>query len=143
MPKLLVFAPCEKAIIDEHGNATLIILMQNVGVQAGKEEIPKNAVTPKEWAVFALWEPLPEDYGKTFVQVLQTLLPDGSEFKKSEMRFQMQEKLQQNRMAIMGFPVGQVGRLTLNMWLEVDSVRVGEVHSYCLTVSHIRDTAQL
>ena len=140
MPRLLVFVPCEKIILDDRGNASLVILLQGVGVQLGKEEtIQKNAITPKEWAVFTLWEPIPEDRGKMFDQVIQLLWPDGNEFSRSKLPFRVQEgRTHQNSANIIGFPVGQAGKLTLNMWLEEDSHKVGEVYSYPLSVSHER-----
>lgn len=139
MPKLLIFAPCEKIIIDDQGNATLIVIMQNVSVSVSEgSELPRDAVTPKEWAVFTLWQPMPEDAGQKFVQVLQALMPDRSEFKRGELSFEMQEnKTQQNRINIVGFPIGQPGQITVNMWLEVDSEQVGETYSFPLTVTHI------
>lgn len=141
MPKLLLFAPCERVIIDDQGSATLVIILHKIAVFNPKiEELPKDAVAPKEWVVFTLWEPMAEDIGKEFVQVLQTILPDGSEFKKSEMRFRFQEgKRQQNRMLIQGMPVGQDGKLALNTWLEVDSRQVGEVNSYDLTITYSKE----
>ena len=137
MPKLLVFVPCEKIILDDRANASLIVLMQNLDVQVGAQGIPKNAVTPKEWAVFTVWEWLPDDHGKEFTQIIQVLWPDGSEFKRTAMKFQAgQKRYHQNRLMIIGFPAGQVGQIAVNMWLEEDSRKIGDLYSYFLTVSH-------
>lgn len=141
MPKLLAFLPCEKVILDDTKNASLIIVLQGVGVPIGKEGIPKNAVAPKEWAVFTLWaRPAPEDVGKTFYQFVQLLLPDGTEFTKSHLEFKMEAgKVHTNRLNVVGFPVGQAGEITLNMWLEEHEAKWTEVYSYPLTVSHLTD----
>lgn len=140
MPRLLAFLPCEKILVDDKGNASLIVLMQNVGVQVGKEGIPKNAVAPREWNVFTLWQQsAQEDVAKTFRQVIQLVLPDGTEFAKSGVEFKMEEgKLHQNRITVEGMPVGQVGQLTVNMWLEEQTVKWTEVYSHPLKISHDR-----
>ncbi len=138
MPRLLAFLPCDKILVDDKGNASLIVLLMNVGVQVGKEGIPKNAVAPREWDVFTLWQQsAQEDVEKTFHQVLQLVLPDGTEFMKSGVEFKMQQgKLHQNRITVQGMPVGQAGKLIVNMWLEEQSAKWTEVYSYPLTVSH-------
>src|SRR5208282_4342293 len=138
MPKLLVFAVCEKVLIDENKNISLIVLLQNVSASSpDKSEIPRNAITPKEWTVFAMWQPAAEDYGREFNQIIQILWPDGSEFKKHALTFHFErDKIHHTRMTVIGFPVGQAGKLTLNMWLEADSRPVGESHSYVIQVTH-------
>jgi hypothetical protein len=123
--------------VDNQGNASLIVLMQNIEAQVGKEEVAKDAVTPKEWAIFSKWELLTQDRGKEFSQVVQLLWPDGKVFKQNPMKFRVGEKrFHENRLNVLGFPIGQQGEVKINMWLEEDSVRVGELHSYILFVSH-------
>jgi hypothetical protein len=139
MPKLLIFAPCEKVIIDDQKNATLIVLLNTLTVaHKGDAEIPQDAIGSKEWAVFTLWQPTEEDVGKEFVQFLQMVKPDGQEFKRAEIRFTVNpsDKISQARMNIHGFPIGQKGPIILNMWLESSSKKLGEVHSYTVTVVH-------
>jgi len=139
MPKLLIFAPCEKVIIDDQKNATLIVLLNTLTVaHKGDTEIPKDAVGAKEWAVFTMWQPAKEDIGKEFVQFLQMVKPDGEEFKRAEIKFTVNpdDKVSQARMNIHGFPLGQKGPFTLNMWLQQGSDRLGETHSYTVTVVH-------
>jgi len=140
MPKLLAFLACEKIIADEDGSVSLIALLRNIRVAVGKEGIPKNALTPKEWAIFTLWQPSePGDVGKTFHQAIQLLWPDGSEFTRSNTEFKVEQgKTNETRVKILGFPAGQAGKLTLNTWLEEKSPRGAEVYSYTVDVSHNR-----
>ncbi|MDA2914128.1 hypothetical protein MYX77_09255 [Acidobacteriia bacterium AH_259_A11_L15] len=100
-------------------------------------KIPQKAVGAKEWAIFTLWKQTAEDRDRPFVQVIQIFWPDKSEFKKQELPFRFQpDKDQQNRIVINGFPVGQEGDVTVNMWLEADSKRVGEIHTWIVRVKH-------
>ncbi len=142
MPELLTFLPCEKVIVDERGNVSLIVLLHEINAEIpAQTEIPKNAVTPKEWAIFSMWKPLPQDNGRSFEQAVQMLWPDGSEFKTARLGFRLEaNKIHHNRMSIVGFPIGQSGSVTLNMWLEQNSKRVGELHSFILNVAHVRSS---
>ncbi len=137
MPKLLALLPCEKIILDNRQNASLIIVMQNTGIQTGAEPIPKNAVVPKEWGVYALWLAMPDEVGKQFRQGTQIVLPDGAEFSKAFLPFTMRAGLNQNIIHINGFPVGQTGTVTLNIWVETEEQqKLTEVYSYPLNVTH-------
>jgi hypothetical protein len=140
MPKLLLYAACEKVIIDEQRNASLvnvILGLEAAQIQGTREAIPKNAIAPRPWTIFALWKPDAGDAGKEFTQFVQIMLPDGSEFKKVEVSFKMAESTaHQNKIEIMGFPVGQVGDILLNAWLESDRKRVGDIYSWAITISH-------
>jgi hypothetical protein len=143
MPNLLIFAPCEKIIFDDRANASLIILLNTLTVAAkGDAAIPKEAISPKEWAVFTVWHPNEGDVGQEFVEFLQMLKPDGTEFKQAQVKFSFEanDKVAQVRMNIVGFPVGQTGPLTLNMWLEHHNQRVGEIHSYPVVVAHAKES---
>lgn len=124
--------------MDDKGNASLIVLLMNIGVQVPKEGIPRNAVAPREWAVFTLWQQAAQDdVKKTFHQVVQLILPDGTEFIKQGVEFKMEEgKVHQNRITVQGMPVGQAGQLVVNMWLEEQAARWTEVYSYPLKISH-------
>lgn len=137
MPKLLVFAPCEKIILDQSGIASLIALFQRIDAQGTTPAIPENAVAPKEWAIFTLWEWLPEDSGKKFSQIVQILWPNQAEFQKLEIEFQAGNlRYHQNRVSIVGFPVGQVGDVKIRLWLERDSRKCTDTFTYCIEVAH-------
>jgi hypothetical protein len=122
MPKLYVFAACEKVILDQAGVPSLISLFTKLKMllpgQLG--DVPGNAVAPKEWAVFTSWDRLPTDEGKEFNQCLQVLYPDGKVFfENRELKFAMKPgERQHNAVGILGFPIGQKGDYTIRMWLE-------------------------
>jgi hypothetical protein len=142
MPKLLIFAPCEKIIIDDQKNASLIVLLNTIAVGAKRDVvIPKEAIGAKEWAVFTMWQPNKSDIGKEFVQYLQMVKPDGQEFKRVEAKFTVNEAdtVSQVRMNIHGFPIGLKGVFTLNMWLQHGQEKLGETYSYPVIVAHVEE----
>ena len=138
MPDLLLFTLCEKVIVDERKNVSLINLLQ--GIEAARQDpsllMPKNAVSPMPWAVFTLWKPVEGDLGKQFSQIVQVMWPDRSEFKKVSLDFKIQDKNHQVRVDILGFPIGQVGDVLVNAWIEWDRRRVGGIHTWSVPVTH-------
>jgi hypothetical protein len=140
MPELILFAACEKVILDERRNATLINIMAGIEanrVQGPTGPIPKNAVAGSSWSIFSLWKPKDGDVGKEFTQKITIIWPDNSEFKVNDVNFKMEKgRNHQNNLAIVGFPIGQVGDVRVNMWLEWDRKQVGEIHTWIITVTH-------
>lgn len=139
MPRLLLFAACDRVLIEDKGTASLITITDELTVTLKEgTKIPRDAVGPKEWAILTNWKKSPDDGDKEFVEVLQVLWPDKTEFKRIDFpfRFQPDKRGQQNRREVVGFPLGQEGDVTLNLWLEVDSKRVGEIHTWTVTVKH-------
>jgi hypothetical protein len=138
MPKLLIFAACEKIIVDEGHNVSLIVLMQNVDVSIIQNtEVAHTAISPQAWAVFSMWQTLPEDVGKQLVQIVQIVWPDKSEFKRIQVPFQLEaDKAHHNKITIIGFPAGQVGVIAINLWIEENSRQLGDTYTYPINVTH-------
>lgn len=70
MPKLILFAACEKVIVDEIDKTTSLINLLEA-VQVGVPESEKPKVTPDtviqvNWSILALWQAVPGDEGKKF-----------------------------------------------------------------------------
>jgi hypothetical protein len=141
MPKLLLFAPCEKLIIDEQKNPTLVCVLQRIGVTLPPNiELSKDLLAPREWDICTIWEPEEGDSKDTFLQHLEIILPDGSQSKLSAVgEFAFQEGiLHRNNLHINGFPVGLAGEYKIKLWLESSKTKrtvVGPV-SYPITVTH-------
>ena len=145
MPKLHIFAICEKVIMDKEDKSSLISLFNEISVQilptAG--EIPANAVAPKEWSAYDSWKIEPEDVGKEYRQMIQVLYPNGDPFgPPAGVNFSPQSgrAYQQVMINAMGFPVGQEGPYTLKMWLEHGSSIIFESVPIIVNVSHKRLT---
>ncbi len=121
MLKLYACVACEKVIIDQDGVASLIGLFNKFILTPQKDqEIPKNAVAPKEWAVFGAWDTEPGDELKEYIFCMQMFYPDKSQFGeifKNKMKVELNKRTQV-KTNIPGFPVGQPGFYTIRTWIE-------------------------
>lgn len=138
MPTLLLFVPCEKAIIDQHGTLTIIALVENLEVEINEgASLPSNAVAPKEWAIVALWKPTESEGEASFRQVVELTKPDGQPYKKVLHEFSFSGN-KQHRIVhqVVGMPVGLPGVYPLRMWLEKHEAMVCGPFTYNLTVTH-------
>ena len=71
MPRLLLFAACEKVIVDQQTNViSLMSLLQDVNVQIppGAPPPPLNAIIPINWTIVSIFLPESTDGGKQFEQ---------------------------------------------------------------------------
>jgi len=137
MPKLNIFALCEKVIMDEQKNPSLISLMENLDVDPREGKIPKNAVIAKEWAIFTQWQLSDDEQEKPFHQVIHAFWPDGTEFNKTIHSLPTQQaEVKQINMAVVGLPIGQEGKITVKLWLELESKPVTETFFKTLKITH-------
>jgi hypothetical protein len=142
--KFLALCACEKIIIDKNGAHSLITIMSNTDInfaappgQTLPDEIPTNAVFPREWWVFSMWQPSDDEVGKTFEQVFEVYWPNGEKFGESKIEFTSDEKVQYNSLLMAGFPVGQIGNVRVVTWIEKQGSRITEPIDYCLRVKHL------
>jgi hypothetical protein len=57
MPKLLLFAPCERVILARDNTASLITLLDAININIGpKAEIKEDVLLPFVWHAFILWQ---------------------------------------------------------------------------------------
>lgn len=128
MPRLYVFAICEKVIIDGGGVASLIGLFNKItaSTPTGATEIPTNAVAPKEYAVYTSWDLEPADHDKQYNQIFEILYPNGAHFGEgTTVRINMGTgKRAQSITTLNALPIGQVGVYTVRTWLENDERKV-------------------
>src|SRR5438445_11897758 len=87
MPKLLLFAPCERVAIDQQNNPTLISILQQWS--APSEEIAEQAFAPQRWDIFALWYRTPEAVGKEFVQICELINASAQKALSAQLESQM------------------------------------------------------
>jgi hypothetical protein len=135
MLKPYVCVACERVIIEQavagsppgaSGVPSLIGLFNKIIAVAsfttGSEiqEIPSNAVAPREWAVFSAWDIEPGDEERKFMVCTQIFYPDDSPFgPTSKIPLKVDAgKRSQNVLRITGFPIGQVGFYKVRTWIE-------------------------
>jgi hypothetical protein len=139
----LATCACDKLIIDKNGAHSLVSIMSNADISivvqspAVSEQIPTNAVTPREWWIFSMWEPSSEDVGEQFEQVYQIYWPNNEKLSENRIGFKPDERVQYNSQPILGFPVGQSGKIRIVTWVDHHGQRVTEVFDYYITIKHI------
>jgi hypothetical protein len=144
MPKLQLATICEKVIVDANGVPTLIGIFNhlNIAIQSGTA-FPENAVAPKEWVMFCLWECSPDEVEREFSQVFEVTTPDGKQFgSPTTIRFVAQPgKLRQNVIAnSQGVPIGRQGRITVTTHLDLDGRVVLGPMEYGFDVVYVQTT---
>ena len=119
---------CEKVIIAQDGVPSLIGLFTKMTATVAIEadEIPKNAVVPKEWTVYSSWIPEPGDEAREYFHCVQVLYPDQSQFAEvSKNKIPVEaNKRAQMYVQMLGFPIGQRGYYTVRVWIEEKGERV-------------------
>ncbi|MFN8483794.1 MAG: hypothetical protein U0768_12210 [Anaerolineae bacterium] len=117
MPKLVLFAPCDKAIVDQETNSlSLIAILENIRVPiVDGITVPADTSAPLTWACVSMWQRIEGDANKEFEQRICLLLPDGQEAIESITSFQMTDLYMRSVLRVNGFPVGQEGEHTLRL----------------------------
>lgn len=115
-PKLLVFAPCEKAIIGADGSVSLISVIANLDF-ARVHPVPEERVgdatsAPFTWSIVAMWSfetPIPE--ARTFEQRFVLLSPSGDILLDNVVAFTFPAGSQTHAVTtgILGFPMKEAG----------------------------------
>jgi hypothetical protein len=121
MLKPYVCVVCEKIILAVDGVASLIGLFSKILASVPAEtEIPKNAVAPKEWAIVAIFDPEPGDELREYVLCIQVFYPDKTQFGEStKIKLNVEAgKRTQAFAQVPGFPIGQIGKYTVHIWVE-------------------------
>jgi hypothetical protein len=115
MPKLLVFAPCEKIIVDQTTNTTSVInLLEALNIAIPQDEeskIPADANLAMAWHILALWQAQPEDEGKQFEQRFVAELPSGEALGLMgimPIAFEAGKPNFRNIVNILGFPIARL-----------------------------------
>ena len=137
---------CEKLIVDKGGAHSLINVMSSIDIAISPmpgtplEQIPTNAVMPKEWWIFSMWEADATEVGQEFEQIYQVFWPNGDKLLEGKLKFKPDEKAQYNSFTILGFPVGQQGRVKINTWVESKGSPITEPFTYSIVMKHVSET---
>lgn len=129
MPNLLIFAVCEKVIVDRAQVPSLIAIFQGFNVQLTGEPMPEKALTPIRWSVFTNWQHEPEEVGQEFTQNVEIITPSGEVFMKGVQKFKISDAQgQQSRIGydLVSLPVHEEGIFKVHVWLDDDSENKAE-----------------
>jgi len=147
MPKLLIFAPCEKVAVGQQDNSSCLIgILQAFELggisEAGETQIEESKTqqvaplrVPLHWTIFAFWRLNEDERGKIFEQSCQLITPSGKVSFDQVMEFgQDPTEFQRVTINAFGFPVPEEGEYTLKVSIgERGEPRI-EKATYPLTV---------
>ena len=145
MPRLGSLIVCEKVISDSIGKPTLISVFQKMSAVVPEgQEMPKDTIAGTPWSVFSEWFFTTKEADQSYDQVFEVLMPDGTPSPirgRITLKDVSKEPLVGSRcfVTIFGFPISQVGFVSMNVWLESNSERVTDVYSAHVKVEHTRE----
>lgn len=119
MPKLLLFSPCDKVIINRETNtATLVDVLERVEfVRPSDVQVPPKVMFPMKWDVLTCWEREPDDHGVEFSQRIGLISPDNQSLFENDATWHFETLLHRTIAHIYGFPFTTPGTCRLNLSL--------------------------
>ena len=145
MPRLLVFAPCLKAILDAN-DGTMSIVSILAGLTMARPEGVTNSnaliVSPLSWSVGVLWERMAEDEGQRFEQRVTVIDAHGQTVTSIPTVMTMDTPAVSSIANIHGFPVGVEGTCIVNLELrnitqEMEEHPWEHIASYPITLTFL------
>jgi hypothetical protein len=107
MPKLLIFAPCERVIVDDIGKqVSMVSVLESLTVAFG---VPEDAVVPLPWMVLAFWRREEGEEDKEFEERVQLVLPNKEIYAEDRVKFKMIKPNHRVRHSFFGIRVGMAG----------------------------------
>ncbi len=140
MPKILIFAPCQKVIVSALDNTVSLISVIETFTIAIPEgaEVPEKATIPMDWSVFSLWELEEGEEGKNFEQRVDFVLPNGRKAldnATTTLDFQPHSNRFRNVYMVKGFPIPPQGHSVLKLSVrEVGQDAWQEAASYSILI---------
>jgi hypothetical protein len=119
MPKLLLFAPCERVILGQGDNSvSLIVLIQKLQLnQTQAPPFQENATVFARISLFAQWQRSPNDSDKVFEQKFTFGSAGTKPIVETVMEFQMSERILRAIGVLEAFPVVPAGDYEFSLWL--------------------------
>ena len=140
--KLLVFAPCERALVEQGNNGvSLISVLQNLTVTLSGDSVPAEsaALDSFQWYAVAMWRREDGDEGKRFQQRVTLLSPAGAVMLRAVAEFELLKAFHRVISRIQAFPMAE-GTYTLELAVRdtagLDEHEWNLVSSYPIGVTH-------
>jgi hypothetical protein len=122
MPKLILFAACEKVLIDQATNGvTLISLLEEIHFKLPTGmALPPNMALPTQWAALTVWQEESADAGIEFEQKVTLEDATGRTLLENTAKFQFQQSRHRVVAAVAGIPYSR--KLLLNLFYRTSGV---------------------
>lgn len=137
MPKLLLFVPCERVIVEQgSGVFSLISILQEITTTlVTTDAVPENAMAPNTWHILTVWLRDAADPSQRFEQRVRMENPNGNVVFDFRSDFEMTKDHHRTTGTIHAFPVGLSGQY----WLRLSIRQAGQeawpdVANYPITV---------
>jgi hypothetical protein len=138
--KLQVLLACERIIEDPNGGPSLISVFTKFSVAAlDNQELPSDAVLPRDWVIYTVWRLEEHESDKAYTLRSEIYWPDGTQFASSSIAATKDraEDFVTFTGKANGFPIGQVGKMRIAVWVETDGVKVSDVEETHINVGRI------
>jgi len=137
MPRLLAFLACEKVIIADDNQASIMGLLQGFELSAAP---PANqtVVLPMQWTVFTLWEKEPDDKASQLTQRFELLAPDGTSLLQAKTETAVISEADEGKVfhrvvaRLKGFPVRGATTHTLRLLLKTGDGEYAEKSKFSI-----------
>ena len=122
MPKLLLFAPCERAIIGQDDQSiSLISILAGFGASLPfqvDQPLPEGVALPLRWYLVSIWRGEIEDVGKTLYQKVSLVSPSGKELVVVENSVQIEDQFRlmvKSIVQFQAFPIPEFGTYSVRL----------------------------
>lgn len=106
MPKLLIFAPCERLIREQDTqNISLISVLQTLTVQVPLEHIDRPIAAPFRWDLLTMWGREVHDEGKKYHETCELIGPSGEVLQSFSSEFSIEKDIAYVIFVAIGFPI--------------------------------------
>ena len=135
MPRLLLFAPCQQALIDQNSNVSLVGILSSLQATIDESQVPEGAALPLRWDFFVLWAQTADDEGKEYEQLCELVGPD-KKFPLPSTTFPMDKRFRRVVTTVIGFPLLGNGEYVLRLLLreKAEGVEPREVATFPIVV---------
>jgi hypothetical protein len=143
MPRILIFAPCEKVILGQGDNsASLITIIRQMQFQVPVgQAIPEGAGVFARLSIFCQWHRLPTDANRVFEQRIVLSLGNENPVLESVAEFQMTEPLHRLTVNVPLLPILHPGEYSLKLFLREKGQQDwgSAIAEYPLGVTHVTE----
>lgn len=120
MPKLLLFAPCEKVIVANDNTISLLTIFEEMQINiplAEEEKLPVNAQIPLKWFIFCLWQAEADEQKTIFEQLVEVTLPGDKAITGETTKIEFEKPHHRVITQLLVFPVTPSGLATISVKL--------------------------